>query len=42
LPQAEYHCIPNSGHYLNLEQPEIFNRLVGAFLARVAQDTPRT
>jgi len=41
LPQAEYHCVPNSGHYLNLEQPEIFNRLVGTFLARVAHDAPR-
>jgi pimeloyl-ACP methyl ester carboxylesterase len=42
LRQAEYRCIQNSGHYLNLEQPETFNRLVGTFLARDAQDAPRT
>jgi len=35
LPQAQYHCIPNSGHYVNLEQSETFNRLIGDFLARV-------
>jgi 3-oxoadipate enol-lactonase len=35
LPQAEYRCIPSSGHYANLEQAETFNRLVGEFLARV-------
>jgi pimeloyl-ACP methyl ester carboxylesterase len=34
LPQAEYHCIDNCGHYVNLEQAEIFNRLLGDFLAR--------
>src|SRR6185437_3455598 len=36
LPQAEYHCVPNSGHYVNLEQAEIFNRLVSDFLTRAA------
>ena len=41
LPQAEYHCIQNSGHYVNLEQAETFNRLVGNFLARVEQGAPR-
>jgi pimeloyl-ACP methyl ester carboxylesterase len=41
LPQAEYHCIPNSGHYVNLEQAEAFNRLIGNFLARVEQGPPR-
>jgi pimeloyl-ACP methyl ester carboxylesterase len=34
LPQAEYHCIANCGHYVNLEQAETFNRLLGDFLAR--------
>ncbi len=36
LPHAQYHCIANSGHYVNLEQAETFNRMVGEFLARVA------
>jgi pimeloyl-ACP methyl ester carboxylesterase len=34
LSQAEYRCISNSGHYVNLEQAEIFNRLAGDFLDR--------
>lgn len=34
LPQAEYHCIDNCGHYVNLEQAETFNRLLGDFLGR--------
>lgn len=41
LPQADYHCIANSGHYVNLEQPESFDRLVGDFLARVEQSGAR-
>ena len=40
LPCAEYHCIRNSGHYVNLEQTETFNRLVGDFLARVEPGAP--
>ena len=40
LPQAEYHCIENSGHYVNLEQAETFNRLVGDFLGRIEQGAP--
>jgi pimeloyl-ACP methyl ester carboxylesterase len=40
LPQAEYHCLQNSGHYVNLEQTEQFNRLVGEFLARVEHGAP--
>jgi pimeloyl-ACP methyl ester carboxylesterase len=39
LPHAEYHCIENSGHYVNLEQTETFNRLVDDFLARIEQST---
>lgn len=34
LPHADYRCIENSGHYVNLEQAEIFNRLLADFLAR--------
>jgi pimeloyl-ACP methyl ester carboxylesterase len=34
LRNAEYHCIENCGHYVNLEQAETFNRLVTEFLAR--------
>jgi pimeloyl-ACP methyl ester carboxylesterase len=34
LPRAEYHCVEHAGHYVNLEQTEFFNRLVGGFLAR--------
>jgi pimeloyl-ACP methyl ester carboxylesterase len=41
LRHAEYHCIRNSGHYVNLEQTGEFNRLVGDFLARIEQDAPR-
>ncbi len=33
LPRAEYRCIANCGHYVNLEQAETFNRLVTDFLA---------
>ena len=33
LPHAEYRRIENCGHYVNLEQAEIFNRLVTDFLA---------
>ena len=33
LPQGEYRCIDTCGHYVNLEQAEIFNRLLGDFLA---------
>ncbi len=32
--RADYHCIENCGHYVNLEQAETFNRLAGEFLAR--------
>ena len=34
LSNAEYHCIQNSGHYVNLEQTETFNRLLSGFIAR--------
>jgi pimeloyl-ACP methyl ester carboxylesterase len=34
LAHAEYHCIANAGHYVNLEQADIFNRLLDEFLSR--------
>jgi pimeloyl-ACP methyl ester carboxylesterase len=37
LPDAEYRCIENVGHYINLEQPDTFNRLVEDFLVRVGR-----
>jgi pimeloyl-ACP methyl ester carboxylesterase len=40
LSQAEYHCVANTGHYVNLEQTDIFNRLLGAFLSRVEAAAP--
>ena len=36
LRNAEYHCIENCGHYVNLEQAETFNRLAGDFLRRAS------
>ena len=33
--RADYRCIANCGHYVNLEQAETFNRLLGDFLTRV-------
>jgi pimeloyl-ACP methyl ester carboxylesterase len=34
-PMAEYHRIPETGHFLMMEAPEAFNRLVEGFLARI-------
>lgn len=42
LPRAEYHCIENSGHYINLEQTDTFNRLLADFLGRVEANAPRS
>jgi pimeloyl-ACP methyl ester carboxylesterase len=36
IPAARKVVIPNAGHSVNLDQPEIFNREVGAFLADLA------
>jgi 3-oxoadipate enol-lactonase len=33
---SEFHAIPRAGHMTNLEQPEMFNRIVRDFLARQA------
>ena len=35
-PNAEYHRLPDSGHFLMMEAPAAFNALLEAFLARVA------
>lgn len=42
LSDAEYRCIENVGHYVNLEQADAFNRLVEEFLCRVGRDTNAT
>jgi pimeloyl-ACP methyl ester carboxylesterase len=34
FPEAEYTTIPDTGHFLMLEKPEEFNRLLLAFLAK--------
>jgi 3-oxoadipate enol-lactonase len=36
LPDVEIHLLPDVGHYVPLEAPEAFNRLLLAFLARAA------
>ncbi len=35
IPSAALSVIPNSGHAINLEEPDEFNRIVGGFLAQV-------
>ena len=47
IPAAALAVMPNCGHTINLEDPDEFNRLVGAFLAQVdcnrwPQRDPRT
>jgi len=34
FPELEYHKIPGTGHFLMLEKPEEFNRLLKAFLEK--------
>ena len=34
FPDLEYHEIPGTGHFLMLEKPAEFNRLLKAFLDR--------
>jgi 3-oxoadipate enol-lactonase len=36
LSRADYHCIQDSGHYVNLEQTATFNRLLDEFVSRIA------
>jgi hypothetical protein len=35
IPSAALAVIPNSGHAINLEEPDEYNRIVGEFLAQV-------
>jgi hypothetical protein len=35
IPAAGLALLPKSGHAINLEEPELFNRLLGDFLHRV-------
>ena len=35
IPTAALAVMPNCGHAINIEDPDEFNRLVGAFLAQV-------
>jgi 3-oxoadipate enol-lactonase len=35
IPNAEIHVLPKAGHLSNLENPELFNEYLSAFLARV-------
>ncbi len=35
IPSAALSIIPNSGHAINLEEPDEYNRIVGEFLAQV-------
>lgn len=39
IPTAAHVVLPRSGHTLNLEEPEAFNRAVGDFLAQVDSGT---
>ena len=32
---AEYHRVPDAGHMVNMEAPEIINALLAAFLSRI-------
>ena len=34
-PQLEYHEIPQTGHFLMMEKPDEFNRLLREFLGRI-------
>lgn len=36
LKQSEFHAIAGAGHLVNLEQPDIFNTIVSAFLNKVS------
>ena len=35
IPSAALAVIPNSGHAINIEEPEKYNRIVGDFLSQV-------
>lgn len=34
IPEAEYHIIENAGHLPNYEQPDLFNKVINAFIAK--------
>jgi len=35
IPSAQLCVLPHSGHQVNLEEPDLFNRIVDSFLATV-------
>ena len=35
IPSAALAVMPNCGHGINLEDPDLFNRIVGDFIAQV-------
>ena len=35
IPSAAFAVMPSSGHTINLEEPDEFNRIVGTFIAQV-------
>ena len=39
IPNAEFHCVNQAGHLVNLEQPAAFNALLGDFLKSVTYKT---
>jgi len=41
LPGAEQVLVPGAGHLVNLEQPDVFNNTVSAFLANHVDRLPR-
>jgi pimeloyl-ACP methyl ester carboxylesterase len=42
IPSAEFHAIPETGHLLMEEDPELFNNMVLAFLESHENDSPGT
>ncbi len=36
LPAAEYHLLPDTGHFAPYEQPQVVSRILGEFFARVS------
>jgi len=39
IPNVRYETIPHAGHLSNLEQPEVFNRLLESFLADLRESS---
>jgi pimeloyl-ACP methyl ester carboxylesterase len=42
IPSAEFHVIPETGHMLMEEEPDLFNSMVLAFLESGDDSTPGT